>query len=115
MIVPSYNDPYGNLGAGAIKVLAFEDGYAGFQNGIYWNTQTGHSGSAIRLLTSKNGLDWSIHSSEPIIKPGSGWKKSHVYALDIKAVNHQWVMYFNARDGWLFGKERIGRVTAQIA
>ncbi len=113
VISPSYNDKYGSMGSGSIKVLALDDGFVGFQNGIYWDTEIGHSASAIRPITSYDGITWNI-THAPILKPQAGWKKSHVYAFDFKPVKNTWIMYFNARDGWLFGKERIGRVTAQI-
>ncbi len=105
---PDPDDPYANLGAGAIKVLKIDDGYVGFQNGIYWDNAHSHSGSAIRRVFSTDGRTWSVHDHDPIIKPDQGWKKSHVYALDVQPVDDHWNLYFNARDGWLIGKERIG-------
>lgn len=105
---PDLNDPCMNLGAGAIKVVIAENGYIGFQNGIYWDHHANHSGSTIRLLESSDGDHWSQVKREPIIRPGQNWKRSHVYALDIRSVGDKWFLYFNARDAWLFGKERIG-------
>ena len=109
ILAPSTDDAYANLGAGAIKVMKTEDGYIGFQNGIYWDKTCNHSRSAIRMLAAADGIDWSPLQPYPIINPDRGWKHSHVYALDIRQVEGLWVMYFNARDGWLFGRERIGR------
>ncbi|MGB8647877.1 MAG: glycosyl hydrolase family 43 [Anaerolineae bacterium] len=108
ILQPDPDDPYMNLGAGAIKVVQTVDGYVGFQNGIYWDPVQDHSGSAIRLLHSPDGDQWTIPKKEPILKPGKGWKKSHVYALDIRRVEGQWRFYFNARSGWLTGREGIG-------
>jgi len=109
LLTPSADDPYANLGAGAMKVVKTEDGYIGFQNGIYWDETCNHSRSAIRLLASVDGIHWSPLQQDPIVRPGEGWKLSHVYALDVRQVEGVWVMYFNARDGWLLGRERIGR------
>lgn len=61
-----------------------------------------------RIDRLSDGLDWKIASGEPILAPGSGWKKSHVYALDVKRVGERFHLYFNARSGWLSGVERLG-------
>lgn len=108
LIQPSAMDPYCNMGAGAVKVLRVGNGYVGFQNGIYWDTGTGHCSSAIRMITSLDGYTWDYNASEPFLKPEPGWKKAFVYALDIRQVGERFYLYFNARDGWLLGKERIG-------
>mgnify|MGYP005842098289 CR=1 FL=1 len=105
---PAAGDAYANMGAGAVKVLRLEDGYVGFQNGIYWDAETAHSRSAIRLVTSRDGLVWDILEREPVIKPEPGWKKAFVYALDVRLVGGRFYLYFNARDGWLTGRENIG-------
>ncbi len=108
IISPSIDDMYSNLGAGSMKVIKTDDGYVGFQNGIYWDYRKNHSGSAIRILASLNGYEWNLFRDEPIIKPDKGWKKTHVYALDVKRVGNKFYLYFNARNGWFFGKEHIG-------
>lgn len=105
---PDGGDPCGNLAAGSIKVLRTEDGFVGFQNGIYWSESISHSGSAIRMLVSSNGYSWQRAHPRPILIPEHGWKRSHVYAMDVRLVNDSWCLFFNARDGWLFGKECIG-------
>ena len=111
---PSALDAYANMGAGAMKVLRLQDGYVGFQNGIYWDPAACHTRSAIRLVTSRNGLEWYIPGQEPILGPEPGWKKSFVYALDLREVEGAFHLYFNARDGWLLGKERVGLATAAV-
>ena len=105
---PSATDPYANMGAGAIKVLRAKNGYAGFQNGIFWDGELAHTGSAIRIVVSSDGLEWSIPERDPILAPEPGWKKSFVYALDVRKVGDRFYLYFNARDGWLLGRERVG-------
>ncbi len=101
--------PYHNLGAGAMKVLY--DGrrrkFWGFNNGI-WTDEKGRSRSAILLLSSKDGEHWVFEHETPIIAPTEGWKEALVYALDVKEVDGRAYLYYNARDGWLFGRERIG-------
>ncbi len=115
ILSPDPSDPWCNLGAGAIKVYRADDGLVGFQNSIYIDRVTGHTGSAIRLMVSKNGIDWNASGSGPIIRPGNGWMRSHVYALDVKRdpVTGVLRLYFNARNDWHWtrGREAIGLCT----
>jgi hypothetical protein len=109
-------DPYRNRGAGAIKVIRGEGRwpFLGFNNGIYRDA-AGKTRSAILLMTSSDGLDWQQHFDEPIVAPGgTGWKKALVYQLDVKRVGDELWMYYNARSGWRFGKERIGLATCSL-
>ena len=83
ILSPSRDDPYRNLGAGAIKVFRDGDGFVGLENGIYRDA-AGASGSAILLLASTDGFAWTQVDPEPIIGPeGSGWKHAFVYQLDV--------------------------------
>ncbi len=111
---PHALDEYANMGAGAIKVLRVRDGYVGFQNGIYWDPVVSHTRSAIRLVTSRDGLAWEVPARGPALGPEPGWKKAFVYALDVRPVGDRLFLYFNARDGWLLGKERVGLATAAM-
>lgn len=115
MISPSPDVPHRNLGAGAIKVVRDTDGtYLGWTNGIFID-QDGHSRSDIRLLTSDNGWDWIEAFDHPLIAPeGDGWKNALVYALDVKVVADRWWLYYNARDGWRRGREKIGLATCPV-
>jgi len=110
---PDPDDPWRNLGAGSLKELDEpEDGRRiAFNNGIY---DTGdHTGSAIRVLASDNGLDWELRCDEPIVAPtGEGWTTAFVYAFDSVRNGDEIWLYFNARDGWEVGSERIGLATA---
>ena len=103
-------DEWCNLCAGSIKVLHLEDGFIGLQNGIYLDK--GRSGSAILLLSSADGIHFKRAQNEPIIRPTSGWKRSHVYACDARYVKalDRFHLYFNARDNWHWtrGREVIG-------
>lgn len=47
-------------------------------------------------------------NGKEFIKPGEGWMKSFVYVCDAKKVGTKTYIYFNARNGWFWGKERIG-------
>lgn len=117
IISPSPNDPWRNLGAGAFKAVRMDDGFIGLENGIYWDEASSHSGSAILVFTSRDGLKWKQALPGPLVRPGGeGWKKSHVYALDARPVDRStWHLYFNARNGWHWtvGRERIGLVVGK--
>jgi hypothetical protein len=43
--------------------------------------------------------------------------RSHVYAVDVRPVGGELLLYFNARSAWhwLVGREAIGRATAELA
>jgi beta-xylosidase len=111
---PESGHPYRNFGAGAIKVVSDEQTGAlwGFNNGIY-HDEKGRSRSAIMLLKSDDGTNWTQVHEEPIIKPEPGWKRALVYALDIKCDADRAYLYYNARDGWFIGSERIGLAIGQ--
>ncbi len=110
VLSPDPTVPHRNLGAGAIKVIESPDGGLwGFTNGIYTDTD-GRSRSDIRLMTSPDGVTWTYVSDRPLVTfQGDGWKRAMVYALDVRRVGDAWVMFYNARDGWRRGRERIGR------
>jgi len=61
------------------------------------------------MWSSDDGINWKLVSNIPIIEPGEGWKRSYVYANDVRITEKGWVMYFNARNGWFIGSEKIGQ------
>jgi hypothetical protein len=111
VLSPSPDVPHRNLGAGALKVLEAGGRLWGFNNGIYTDAE-GRSRSDIRLLTSDDGLAWSEACGKPLVAPSDGWKRALVYAQDVRLVGGRWWMFYNARDGWFLGRERIGLATA---
>lgn len=107
---PSPSDPLRNLGAGAMRVVVHGDTLWGFNNGIYTDSE-GRSRSAVELLCSTDGMQWvPSAAANPVLSPeGEGWKRALVYALDVRIVGDDEVrIYYNARDGWFRGTERIG-------
>ena len=115
VITVNKQDPWCNLSCGSIKVLQCEDGMAGFENGIYWDEVKKQSGSAIIVLKSMDGEQWDRLIQDPVIRPSSGWRKSHIYACDVKYREKEkmWYLYYNARNDWQVskGQERIGLLT----
>ena len=105
---PDPNVPYRNFGAGALKVYRWRGEYLGFNNGIYKDSD-GRSRSAICLLASSDGVAWVDAPFNPVIAPTGGWKRAMVYQLDVVFdVDGETRIYYNARDGWRGGVERIG-------
>jgi hypothetical protein len=109
---PHPDDPLRRLGAGALRVLP--DSAAGvlwgFNNGITRDAE-GRSRSAITLLASPDGRGWTSAADAPVLAPGGPpWKRALVYALDVRRLPDGTTLhlYFNARDGWARGRERIG-------
>ncbi len=112
---PDRGDPFRNHGAGSIKVVQTKLGFAGFQNGIYVCRKK-HTHSAIRLLNSTDGVAWTGFDREPFLKPeGKGWKKAFVYACDVRQFGDKIYLYYNARNGWLWGKECIGLCMGELS
>ena len=110
LLGPSADPPFRNLGAGSMKVLPPEgDGpWYAFNNGIFRDGE-GRSRSEIRLLKSRDGYVWDWVSPSPLVTPEeTGWKRALVYAMHVVRHGDEWRMYYNARDGWFIGKERIG-------
>lgn len=112
LLAPDTRIPWRNHGAGAIKVVRDSCGnFWGFSNGIFKDAQS-HSRSDIRLMASADGVRFDYVSDHALVGPsGNGWKKALVYALDVREVGGVWHLYFNARDGWFRGTERIGLMT----
>ncbi len=104
---PSKKHPFRNLGAGAIKVIHFNNAFVGFNNGIF-EDRNKRSRSAILLLHSEDGIHWADVFKKPIISPTNGWKRAYVYQLDVKKIGFDYWLYYNARSGWVNGAERIG-------
>jgi len=94
-------------GVTANRICKTVNGFLGLQTTFYLDASTGHTRSRIRLVRSKNLLNWTV-LSDSIIKPDQPWKKSFVYVGNLKQYANQFRIYYNARNGWLFGTESIG-------
>lgn len=99
--------PHRNYGAGAIKVFGYQNGYLGLYNSIYTD-ENNQSRSAINVLVSKDGIHFEEAPYNPIIPPTDGWKKALVYQLDLARYKDELRLYYNARDSWDGGMEKIG-------
>ena len=109
ILLPDENLPFRNYGCGAIKVYGYGDGYLAFYNPIYID-DGGNSRSEIRMLVSDDGLEWTEAPCNPVIAPteDGGWRSAIVYQLDVVCFENTARIYFNARDSWEGGVERIG-------
>ncbi|GHT98203.1 hypothetical protein FACS1894142_4230 [Spirochaetia bacterium] len=107
ILKPDTSIPYRNYGCGAIKVFGYNDGYIAFYNPI-WLDKEKHSRSQICMLASDDGLVWEEAACNPVITPTTGWRAAIVYQLDVINWKDDMLMYFNARDDWRDGIERIG-------
>jgi hypothetical protein len=109
LLRPGAQTPWANLSRGSLRVIRAEDGWAGFENGISFDS--GVSTSALFLLRSRDGKCWEPASAQPLVSPEAGWKGSHVYAgCPVARENGDVFLYYNARDDWPLarGRENIG-------
>lgn len=111
ILKPDENIPYRNLGCGGFKVYGYEDKFLALYNPIYIDDED-MPRSAIALMMSEDGINWEEAPYNPIIVPAKdGWKKALVYQLDCVTHDGALRIYYNARDEWLDGVERIGLST----
>ncbi len=116
ILSPSKGLPFRNLGAGSIKLMDEEIGgrRIALTNGIYTD-ERGASRSAISVMASDDGVAWEDVCPAPVITPtDEGWMTALVYAFDTMRAGDEIRIYFNARDGWAVGTERIGLATLQL-
>jgi len=98
---------YKNYGAGAIKVFQLNDTFLALYNSIY--IQDGYERSAINAALSHDGIVWEDAPYNPIVVPKPGtWKNALVYQLDLVRYRDEIRLYYNARDDFKSGIERIG-------
>ena len=60
------------------------------------------------LLASDDGINFTEAPFNPIILPTDGWKLGLVYQFDLVRFQNEMRLYYNARDGFENGIERIG-------
>jgi len=116
LIGPSDDTPDRNLGAGSLKLLDERVGgrWVALNNGIYVDAD-GRTGSSIHVLASDDGLAWEDVCGRAIVAPsGDGWDRAFIYAFDTVRAGDTLRVYFNARDGWNTGTERIGLATLAL-
>jgi hypothetical protein len=116
ILAPDSNLPFRNYGCGGFKAYGYKDGFVAFYNPIYIDDEK-KSRSEIRMLTSTDGLEWQEAKGNPIVKPDPSvpWRSAIIYQLDVVPWKDALWMFFNAREGWRGGAERIGAVRLDLA
>ncbi|MBN2057157.1 hypothetical protein JW905_19700 [bacterium] len=107
LLSPDSGREHHSLGAGAIKIIRRPSTWWIFNNGIFRDHQ-GRSRSAIMLYESHDGLCLAPDRGTLVVTPGAGWKRAFVYACAPVLHDGMIYLYYNARDGWFRGRERIG-------
>ena len=107
ILSPAPELPHRSLGSGAIKVFGYGDEFIALYNGIHTDGQD-RSSSSISVLRSADGITWEEAPYNPIIQPDSGWRTALVYQLDLVSWEGELRIYYNARDDWRDGVEKIG-------
>lgn len=108
ILYPDTTIPYRNLACGGFKVFGWEGKFLALYNPICIDAE-GKPRSAIAVMLSDDGLAWQEAPYNPILSPGAPeWKKALVYQLDCVTYNGETRIYYNSRDEWLDGIERIG-------
>ncbi|MBX3239370.1 MAG: hypothetical protein KIT80_18960 [Chitinophagaceae bacterium] len=115
VLAPDVNLPFRNYGCGGFKAFGYKNGYLAFYNPIYIDEEK-KSRSEIRMLVSEDGLEWKEAEHNPIVRPDPEipWRSAIIYQLDVVPWNNSLLMYFNAREGWRGGAERIGAVQLHL-
>lgn len=108
ILLPDEGIPHRNFGCGGFKVFSWQDKYLALYNPIYIDNED-MPRSAIAAMISDDGIHFEEYPHNPIIAPAKeGWKKALVYQLDCVTYDGKVRLYYNARDEWLDGIERIG-------
>ncbi len=110
IVAPDPAVAWRNMGSGSLKLLADKCGgrWVALENGIY-SDANGASHSAIQVLESDDGVAWSEVCPTPPLGPsGTGWKSAFVYAFATVRRKGDLRVYYNGRNGWADGVERIG-------
>lgn len=109
LLGPDPADPLARQGAGAMRVLAVEDGLVGFQSPVT-TSEAGELRSCVRLMGSVDGLRFTPLEDTPIFGPGEGWRRRQVHAPDARFVGGALRLYYSSGEdgGWVGGRSNIG-------
>lgn len=119
LLAPGPDDPYMNLGAGSVRVLQGQEGFAAFQCSAYWDDKLRRSRSALFVLTSQDGLKWKREPETPILMtPQRGWAAGYIKSCDVrfKESENCWYCYYSANAAIMPGlrRESIGLLLGQV-
>ena len=110
IISPDPSVPWRTIASGSLKLLAdpYDGRWVAMENGLYQDN-AGATHSAIQVLESDDGVAWrEVCPTPPLAPSGTGWKSAFVYAFATVRRKGDLRVYYNARNGWADGVERIG-------
>lgn len=91
------DDSHMNIGAGSMKVFRTADNmFVGFQNTVHRDDR-GRSTSAIRIMSSFDGMSWSTTSQNYIVLPNASRGEQFAYACDVAFHDGKLYLYYNTR------------------
>lgn len=108
LIEPVPDDKWSSLGCGSIRIVPYNGMIYAFQCGVYWDSETKRTHSALTMLSSEDGLHFSRCVDKPILLPSQrGWASSYIMGCDVryKADEKNWYCYFSANEE--HGKHRV--------
>lgn len=99
----------------SFRPFKVKDGYVGLVTMYYFDKEICKSRTDMRFISSKDGISWNLDSmNKTIIGPDKPWKKSHAYVGFLTRVGDELRIYYNARNGWFWGREAIGLNTTNV-
>lgn len=97
ILVPDLDSKDHNLAIGSCKIIPCSDGLAALACSYYYDVNDNKSHSALFLLTSSDGDNWS-YDRTIMTTPTSGWASGYLSSSDcvFKADEDTWYCYFSA-------------------
>lgn len=111
---------YRNLATGGIRVIALSDCLAAVECSYFYDKDNNRSRSAMLLLHSDDGIEWSIHSVMQT-SPLEGWSSRAITGCAVKLVEDEdtWYCYYSANSsrrilGFELVRESLGLLLGKI-
>lgn len=113
------DDKAADLASGNIRLVSHCGKMYAFECGAYWDEQNRKSLSALTILESDDGLNFTRCSSKPVLLPSQeGWASSYITSCDVhfKEDEQCWYCYFTATcdKATRLTKESIGLLIGKV-